>query len=146
MLLPDERGVRHSAFWLACHAFPRGHRLFIYGRMQGAGVLNCLMPDRNSSSSAENGSRIVSFRRSNARTGPPPSAPVEDLAKYERDESSDDYRHRMIVNVTVFVFVAGLIGAGIWLADTMAAMRKNQDCVLSGRRGCTPVEVSKDRW
>jgi hypothetical protein len=28
----------------------------------------------------------------------------------------------------------------------MAAMRKIQDCVLSGRRGCTPVEVSKDRW
>jgi hypothetical protein len=25
-------------------------------------------------------------------------------------------------------------------------MRKNQDCVLSGRRGCTPVEVTKDRW
>jgi len=25
-------------------------------------------------------------------------------------------------------------------------MRKDQDCVLSGRRGCTPVEVSKDRW
>jgi hypothetical protein len=25
-------------------------------------------------------------------------------------------------------------------------MRKNQDCVLSGRRGCTPVEVQHDRW
>jgi hypothetical protein len=31
-------------------------------------------------------------------------------------------------------------------ADTMAAMRKNQDCVLSGRRGCAPIEVTKDRW
>jgi hypothetical protein len=114
--------------------------------MQAAGVLNCVMPDRNSPSSAENESRVVNFRRNNVRTPPPPSAPVEDLAKYERDESSDDYRHRMIVNVTVFIFVVGLIGAGIWLADTMATMRKNQDCVLSGRRGCTPVEVSKDRW
>jgi hypothetical protein len=71
---------------------------------------------------------------------------VADLAKYERTETPDDYRHRMIVNVFAFVFVAALIGAGIWLADTMAAMRKNQDCVLSGRRGCTPVEFSKDRW
>jgi hypothetical protein len=52
----------------------------------------------------------------------------------------------MIVNTAVFVFVVGLIGAALWLADTMATMRKNQDCVLSGRRGCTPVEVSKDRW
>jgi len=114
--------------------------------MQAAGVLNSVMPDRNSPSSAEKESRVVDFRRNNVRRPPPPSAPVEDLAKYERDESSDDYRHRMIVNITVFVFVVGLIGAGIWLADTMAAMRKNQDCVLSGRRGCTPVEVSKDRW
>ena len=109
-------------------------------------MLNYTMPDRNSPSSAENGSRVVSFRRNNVKTKLPPSAPVEDLAKYERGESLDDYRHRMIVNVTVFVFVVGLIGAGIWLADTMATMRKNQDCVLSGRRGCTPVEVSKDRW
>ena len=52
----------------------------------------------------------------------------------------------MIVNVVAFVFVIGLIAAGLWLAETMAAMRKNQDCVLSGRRGCTPVEVIKDRW
>jgi hypothetical protein len=126
--------------------FRKDPRLFFNSRMQAAGVLNCVMPDRNSPSSAENGSRVVNFRRNNVRTPPPPSAPVEDLAKYERDESSDDYRHRMIVNVTVFIFVVGLIGAGIWLADTMAAMRKNQDCVLSGRRGCTPVEVSKDRW
>jgi hypothetical protein len=52
----------------------------------------------------------------------------------------------MIVNVAAFAVVAALIGAGLWLADTMATMRKNQDCVLSGRRGCTPVEVTKERW
>jgi len=113
--------------------------------MLAAGMLNCLMPDRSSSPS-DNGSRVVSFRRSNANARPPAPPAVEDLAKYERTEGSDDYRHRMIVNVTAFVFVIGLIGAGIWLADTMAAMRKNQDCVLSGRRGCSPVEVTKDRW
>lgn len=98
--------------------------------------------------SSESGSRVINFRRRQsglpAREGPHPA--VEDLAKYERVEAPDDYRHRMIVNILAFVFVAALIGAGIWLADTMAAMRKNQDCVLSGRRGCTPVEVTKDRW
>lgn len=93
-------------------------------------------------------SRVIGFRRRQpivSSHGPPPPA-VEDLTKYERSESLDDYRHRMIVNVVAFVFVIGLIVAGLWLADTMAAMRKNQDCVLSGRRGCTPVEVTKDRW
>jgi hypothetical protein len=52
----------------------------------------------------------------------------------------------MVVNLVAFVFVVALIGAGLWLADTMARMRHDQDCVLSGRRGCSPVEVSKDRW
>jgi hypothetical protein len=104
------------------------------------------MPDRETSHS-DDGPRVIGFRRrsiGNSRAPSPP--PVEDLTKYERGESSDDYRHRMIVNVVAFAFVIGLIAAGLWLADTMAAMRKNQDCVLSGRRGCTPVEVTKDRW
>ena len=71
---------------------------------------------------------------------------MDDLAKFARGVGSDDYRHRMTVNVIAFVFVLALIGVGLWLADTMAEMRKNQDCVLSGRRGCTPVEVTKGRW
>jgi hypothetical protein len=103
------------------------------------------MPDRELTSS-ESERRVVSFKRDKLRVRPSDSTPVESLAKYERSEDLDDYRHRMIVNVAVFVFVIGLIGAALWLADTMAAMRKNQDCVLSGRRGCTPVEVIKDRW
>ena len=73
-------------------------------------------------------------------------SPVKDLAQFERGEAADDYRHRMIVNVIAFVFVLALIGVGYWLAETMAEMRKNQDCVLSGRRGCTPVEVNTRRW
>jgi len=99
-------------------------------------------------SSAEIERRVLNFRRgrASARSPVPPPAPIEDLTKYERSEGADDYRHRMMVNVAAFLFVIGLIGAGIWLADTMARMRKDQDCVLSGRRGCTPVEVSKDRW
>jgi hypothetical protein len=99
-------------------------------------------------SHSDDGSRVIGFRRRPpiAHSRAPSSPPVDDLTKYERGEYPDDYRHRMVVNVVAFVFVIGLIAAGLWLADTMAAMRKNQDCVLSGRRGCTPVEVIKDRW
>jgi hypothetical protein len=32
--------------------------------------------------------------------------------------------------------------AGVWLAMQLAEMRKNQDCVLSGRRNCAPIEVT----
>ncbi len=92
--------------------------------------------------------RVISFPRGRPTAGAPPKepTPVADLAKYARSrETPEDYRHRMIVNGAAFLFVIALIGAAIWLADTMADMRRNQDCVLSGRRGCTPVEVDRDR-
>src|SRR5215467_9945067 len=95
---------------------------------------------------SESEPRVIKFPRGGTIPRPPSPDPVEDLTRYERGEGTDDYRHRMIVNVAAFFVVAALIGAGIWLADTMAAMRKNQDCVLSGRRGCSPVEVTKERW
>ena len=56
---------------------------------------------------------------------------MSDLAKYERGEEPDDYRHRMLVNAAAFLFVLGLIGAGLWLVDTMADLRRNQDCLLA---------------
>ena len=34
-----------------------------------------------------------------------------------------------------------LVVTGIWIADVMAHMRKDQDCVLIGRSGCTRVDV-----
>jgi hypothetical protein len=70
----------------------------------------------------------------------PHPSPVEDLGKYEGNDAPDDYRHRMIMNAATLAVVVFLIVVGLWIANTMAQMRKNQDCVLSGRRGCTPVE------
>jgi hypothetical protein len=93
-------------------------------------------------SSATGTNRIVPFRhrRSDELAEP------DDLSKYEHGDEPDDYRHRMLMNVAAAIFVALLIGVGLWIADTMATMRKNQDCVLSGRRGCTPVETMRERW
>ncbi|MFA6266907.1 MAG: hypothetical protein WC670_14480 [Pseudolabrys sp.] len=99
-------------------------------------------------STPEQGARILGFRRRPAaaltnkpRGAPPGPSVVEDLEKYARDDAPDDYQHRMAVNIAALVFVAGLVVAGFWLADTMAGMRKDQDCVLSGRRNCAPVHV-----
>ncbi len=90
--------------------------------------------------------RVVKFRRRGfGGIGVSTPSPVEDLAKYERNEGPDDYRHRMLVNAAALAVVVVLMGVGLWIADTMAEMRKNQDCVLSGRRGCSPVEVNHSR-
>jgi len=71
----------------------------------------------------------------------PAAPPVQGLAKYEGGEVDDNYRHRMIVNFAALAVTVGLACAGIWLAIQIADMRKNQDCVLSGRRNCAPIDV-----
>ena len=76
----------------------------------------------------------------------PPPAEHDELASYARSpESAAEYRQRMLVNGAVFLVVLALIAAALWLADSMATMRRNQDCVLSGRIGCTPVEAPPAR-
>jgi hypothetical protein len=93
------------------------------------------------------GARVVRFRRrGGSATGLRAPSPVEDLGKYERGEEVDDYRHRMLVNVAALVVVVVLMGVGLWLAETMAELRKNQDCVLVGHKNCSPVGVNHSRW
>ena len=67
-------------------------------------------------------------------------SPVEGIGRYEGG-GEDDYRHRMTVNVLALIVCLFLAATGAWLANKIAEMRKNQDCVLSGRIGCTHVDV-----
>src|SRR3979490_3335048 len=93
---------------------------------------------------AEEEHRVLNFRP--RRPARPPGqqaeqneAPQEpnDLSRYERSrEEPDDFRHRMLANMAAFAFTVALIAIGIWLAMSIADLRKTQDCVLMGRRGC----------
>ncbi len=47
----------------------------------------------------------------------------------------------MMVNLAALAFTVVLALAGVWLAMQIADMRKNQDCLLSGRRNCAPIDV-----
>lgn len=63
-----------------------------------------------------------------------------DLSRYERDrEEADDFRHRMLANLAAFAFTVALTAIGIWLAVSIADLRKTQDCVLMGRRDCARI-------
>ena len=65
-----------------------------------------------------------------------------DLSRYERDRSEpDDFRHRMLANVAAFAFTVALTAIGIWLAMSIADLRKTQDCVLMGRRDCARISA-----
>jgi len=96
----------------------------------------------NKSSSEDNGDRVIPLR-SNRTSRPPAPAPADDdLRRFEQEgaESPEAYRHRMKVNLAALAFVLVLIGAAVWMADAMFTMRKNQDCVLTGRRTCATVD------
>lgn len=93
--------------------------------------------------------RVLPFRR----RAPPPrveafsnlasdESPVQDLGKYDRGGDTDDYVHRMKMNALAGALLAVLVAGGMWIVDTMAQMRRNQDCVLTGRRNCGQVNIA----
>jgi hypothetical protein len=67
-------------------------------------------------------------------------AGVADLKKYEQTTEPDDYPRRMMINLAAFAFIVVLTLAGIWIVEQLALLRKQQDCVLSGRRNCADIE------
>ena len=85
--------------------------------------------------------RILPFRRQGSPQRHVPPSPVEDVGKYAVSEEPDNYRQRMINNGLALAFCIVLVAIGVWLATSIAEMRRNQDCVLSGRRNCANVIV-----
>ncbi len=92
--------------------------------------------------------RILRFepRQGSRRARPTPPlvgrSPVEGIDKYARPaEDPEDYRHRMRVNAAAILVVGLLIWCGYWLFDTLAEMRRTQDCILSGRTNCAHIEI-----
>jgi hypothetical protein len=67
---------------------------------------------------------------------------AKDLSGYERPrDEPDDFRHRMLANVAALAFTVALTAIGIWLAISIADLRRTQDCVLMGRRDCARIST-----
>ncbi|HTZ04072.1 MAG TPA: hypothetical protein VMC05_17195 [Xanthobacteraceae bacterium] len=74
---------------------------------------------------------------------------TDDFARFERERDGDpqeldetvNYRQRMLMNFIALAVVAFLVGTGVWLADTIADMERDQDCVMQGRANCAPIEL-----
>ena len=65
---------------------------------------------------------------------------ANDLSRYELErEEPDDFRHRMLANIAAFAFTMALLAVGIWLAMSIAHLRRTQDCVLMGRHDCVQI-------
>jgi hypothetical protein len=109
--------------------------------------------------------RVLQFRPRSALQSPPVQTPTSrgnslvtplhhdsapepaalsrlDLSRYENPrEEPDDFRHRMLANIAAFAFTVALTAVGIWLAISIADLRKTQDCVLMGRRDCVRIST-----
>lgn len=91
----------------------------------------------------QNNSRILRYRpRTSAH--PPGARSVAHGATADLDlghdvETAAEFRHRMSVNLAAFAFTVVLTSIGIWLAISIADLRKAQDCVLMGRRNCAEI-------
>jgi hypothetical protein len=67
-----------------------------------------------------------------------------DLSRYERPRNEDhnepdNFHGRMLANIAAFAFTVALTAIGIWLAMSIADLRRTQDCVLMGRRDCVRI-------
>jgi len=110
----------------------------------GSGVVNS-QPGRSGARSGQ----VLPFRR------PEPPLPVsaggragaevhlpDDFAEYEQDRDEIiDYRQRMLMNLIALGIVTLLVTTGVWMADTLAVLQKNQDCILQGRSNCAPINL-----
>jgi hypothetical protein len=47
----------------------------------------------------------------------------------------------MMMNLLAFLVLALVVSCGIWLTNTMAQLRRDQDCVLTGRTNCAQIQV-----
>ena len=87
---------------------------------------------------------VPGWRREPDATAPQEDTPPEpyDLSRYEQDrDEPDDFRHRMLANIAAFAFTVALTAVGIWLAVSIADLRRTQDCVLMGRRDCVRIST-----
>jgi hypothetical protein len=83
--------------------------------------------------------KALNTKTPNTNTSPA----ANDLSRYERPrDEGDDFRHRMLANVAALAFTVALTAIGIWLAVSIADLRKTQDCVLMGRRDCARISVT----
>lgn len=67
---------------------------------------------------------------------------LDDFARFEQEQDEPiDYRHRMFMNIIALAILISLVGLGVWIADTISDLQREQDCLMQSRSNCAPIEV-----
>jgi len=64
--------------------------------------------------------------------------------KSEIVSPEQDERDRRSANIFLLVAAVAFIAIGIWIGDGMLKAKRADDCMSSGRRNCSPIEVPID--
>jgi hypothetical protein len=77
-----------------------------------------------------------------AETARPVEHDLDEFARFEQEHDQPiDYRHRMFMNLIALAILVALVVAGVWIADTISDLQREQDCLMQGRSNCAPIEV-----
>ena len=74
---------------------------------------------------------IIAFRRR-------PDPPARPLPKADPEED----RWRVRSNIAALVFAALLVVVGLYLVRVLAEKSHLEDCLMSGRTNCAPIDVA----
>ncbi len=62
-----------------------------------------------------------------------------------KPDPQDEERDRRAANLFLLTAAIVLIGAGIWLVDALIKAKRADECMSSGRRNCSPIDVPVQR-
>ena len=60
-------------------------------------------------------------------------------------DPQQEARDRRAANIFLLAAAIVLIGAGLWLVDALIKAKRADDCMSSGRRNCSPIELPAAR-
>ena len=64
--------------------------------------------------------------------------------KSEIVSPEQEERDRRSANIFLLVAAVAFIGVGIWIGEGLLRAKRADDCMSSGRRNCSPIEVPID--
>ena len=55
----------------------------------------------------------------------------------------DDDRRRNLINLSALLFLVALVIGCVWLVHVLSENAKLEDCLMSGRTNCNPIDTSR---
>ena len=66
-----------------------------------------------------------------------------DYGRGDGRRARDDDRRRTLVNLSALVFLVMLVVGCVWLARVLSENAKLEDCLMSGRTNCNPIDTTR---